>query len=48
MQKQKKKKWGDDYFPDTHPDSYFRLIKIGFNDYLKEYDPQSQADLIIK
>ncbi len=46
--KREKEKWGDDYFPDTHPDSYFRLIKIGFNDYLKEYDPKSQADLIIK
>ena len=43
-----KEKWGKDYFPDTHPDSYFRFIKIGFNDYLKNQNPKERADLVIE
>jgi uridine kinase len=43
-----KQKWGKDYFPDTHPDSYSRLIKIGFIEYLVDEKPAEQADLIIK
>jgi len=42
-----KEKWGDDYFPDTHPDSAFRLTKIGFNQYLEEFHPEKQVDLVI-
>jgi uridine kinase len=41
------KKWGKDYFPDTHPDSYSRLIKIGFIDYLMNENPIAQADFVI-
>ncbi len=46
--RREKEKWGEDYFPDTHPDSYFKYIKIGFNNYLKEQNPMEQADLVIK
>lgn len=42
------KRWGDDYFPDTHPDSYFRLTKIAFNDYIKKYKPEERADIVLK
>lgn len=46
--KREKERWGDKYFPDTHPDSYFRLVKIAFDRYYKLYKPQQRADLIIK
>ena len=41
-------KWGDKYFPDTHPDSYFRLLKIAYNNYLEKYNPCERADLIVR
>jgi uridine kinase len=40
-------KWGKDYFPDTHPDSYFNMFKIAYNDYLNKYHPRDRADLLI-
>ena len=43
-----KKRWGKDYFPETHPDSYVRLIKIAFARYEKTYNPQALADLTVK
>ncbi len=43
-----KKRWGDKYFLDTYPDSYFRLVKIAFDRYYKLYKPQQRADLVIK
>lgn len=43
-----KNKWGKDYFPESHPDSYFRLIKIAFKSYLKEQKPKKRADLVLK
>lgn len=46
--KREKERWGDKYFPDTHPDSYFRLVKIAFDRYYKLYKPQQRADLVIK
>lgn len=46
--RREKEKWGKDYFPDSHPDSYFKYIKMGFNNYLKEQNPMEQADLVIK
>jgi uridine kinase len=46
--KREKKKWGKDYFPESHPDSYFRIIKIAFQRYLKEQKPKNQADLVLK
>lgn len=46
--KREKERWGDKYFPDTHPDSYFRLVKIAFDRYYETYGPQKRADLVIK
>lgn len=46
--KREKERWGDKYFPDTHPDSYFRLVKIAFDRYYELYKPQQRADLVIK
>jgi uridine kinase len=46
--KREKERWGDKYFPDSHPDSYFRLVKIAFNRYYESYKPQQRADLVIK
>lgn len=46
--KREKERWEDKYFPDTHPDSYFRLLKIAFDRYYELYKPQQRADLVIK
>jgi uridine kinase len=43
-----KKKWGKDYFPETHPDSYFRQVTIAYKRYQKKYRPEKKADLVIK
>ncbi len=43
-----KARWGDKYMPDTHPDSYFRLIKIAYNEYLEKYQPKERADLVVE
>jgi len=45
--KREKERWGDDYFPDTHPNSAYRLTRIGFNQYLEKFNPRKQADLVI-
>lgn len=46
--KREKERWGEKYFPDTHPDSYFRLVKIAFDRYYKSYKPQHRANIVIK
>ena len=43
-----KKRWGKDYFPETHPDSYFRQVTIAFKRYQKRYRPDKKAYLIVK
>jgi uridine kinase len=43
-----KKRWGKDYFPETHPDSYFRQVTIALKRYQTKYKPNKKADLIIK
>ena len=45
--KREKEKWGKNYFPDDHPDSWFKYVKIAFGRYLKVYKPKEFADLII-
>lgn len=42
-----KKRWGKDYFPETHPDSYFRQVIIALRRYQKLYEPQGIADLVL-
>ncbi len=45
--KREKEKWGKDYFPETHPDSYLRQVIIGQKRYIKTYKPDRTADLIL-
>lgn len=45
--KREKKRWGKDYFPETHPDSYFRQAILAFKNYQKQYKPDKSSDLII-
>lgn len=45
--KREKAKWGKDYFPHDHPDSYFRLVKIAFERYSKLYNPKESADIVV-
>ena len=42
-----KKRWGKDYFPETHPNSYFRQVIIALKRYRKVYHPDKQADLVL-
>lgn len=43
-----KKRWGDKYFPEDHPDSFVRLFKIAYKRYVKQYQPKKLADFVIK
>lgn len=43
-----KAKWGDDYFPESHPDSFYRLFKIAHKRYEENYKPIEKADLVLK
>lgn len=42
-----KKRWGKDYFPETHLDSYFRQVIIALKRYQKLYKPEEIADLVL-
>ena len=42
-----KKRWGKDYFPEDHPDSYFGQVIVALKRYIKRYGPQGKADLVI-
>jgi uridine kinase len=42
-----KARWGEKYFPETHPDSYFRKAIIALKKYRKEYKPEQMADLVL-
>lgn len=44
---QEKKKWGKNYIPEDHPDSYVRDFKIAYQRYLNRYKPEQRADLVI-
>lgn len=46
--KREKERWGKDYFPETHPDSYFRAVTTGLKRYIEKYKPQEIADLVLK
>lgn len=45
--KREKKRWGKDYFPETHPDSYFRQVIFALKKYQSQYRPHKSADLVI-
>ena len=42
-----KKRWGKNYFPETHQDSYFRQVIVAFRRYQKLYKPEEVADLVL-
>lgn len=46
--KREKKRWGKDYFPETHPDSFARLFKIAHKRYRKLYKPKQNADVVMR
>ena len=45
--KLEKDRWGKDYFPETHPDSYFRQVTIGLRRNNELYKPEEIADLVL-
>lgn len=46
--KREKERWGKDYFPEDHPDSYFRQVIIALKRYIETYNPQAVADVVLK
>lgn len=44
--KREKERWGKDYFPETHPDSYFRQVIIALKRYKEMYHPEQIADAV--
>lgn len=42
-----KERFGDKYFPETHPDSFTRLFKIAFKRYEELFKPRETADYVI-
>lgn len=42
-----KARWGDKYFPETHPDSLFRKLTIALKQYRSEFKPKEKADLVL-
>lgn len=43
-----KKKWGKDYVPESHPDSWTKYYKEAYRRYVQEYKPQKNCDLVFK
>ena len=41
-----KKKWGKNFVPDNHPDSYAKAFKQAYKHYIEKYTPQEKADFI--
>ena len=46
--KREKERWGKNYFPETHPDSYFRQVTIALKRYIELHRPAETADLVLK
>lgn len=46
--RREKERWGDKYFPETHPDSYFRAVTTGLKRYMDLHKPQEIADLSLR
>ncbi len=46
--KREKERWGKDYFPETHPDSYFRQVTIALKRYIEIHKPAETADLVLR
>lgn len=46
--KREKEKWGDNYFPETHPDSYVKQVTKALKRYIQTYKPEQIADLVLQ
>lgn len=46
--KREKNKWGKDYFPETHPDSYLGQVIEALRRYSELYHPEKIADLVLQ
>lgn len=46
--KREKERWGDKYFPETHPDSFARLFKLAWQKYKDLYKPKENSDLVLE
>jgi uridine kinase len=46
--KREKEKWGREYFPENHPDSYVKQIILALERYIDKYHPEKMADLVFK
>lgn len=46
--KREREKWGENYFSEDHPDSYFKQVVIALKRYIELYHPEKIADLVVK
>lgn len=46
--KREKERWIENYFPETHPDSYFKQVTIALKRYQQEFEPEKLADLVFR
>lgn len=46
--RREKEKWGEEYFSEDHPDSYFRQVTIALKRYIHMYAPEKSADLVLQ
>ncbi|MBI4708812.1 MAG: hypothetical protein HY764_01250 [Candidatus Portnoybacteria bacterium] len=45
--KREKERWGKEYFPENHLDSYFRQVIIALRRYIDLYKPEDLANLVL-
>ena len=43
-----KKRYGEKFLPDDHPENWVRYFKKAYENYLKKHKPDKLADLVIK
>lgn len=41
-----KRKWGKNFMPDNHPNSYVMAFKQAYKHYIEKYAPQEKADFV--
>lgn len=41
-------RFGEDYLPDNHPDNWFQYYKAAYLNYVENYDPKRQVDLVFE
>lgn len=45
--KREKARWGDQYAPESRPDSFYRQFEIAYKRYQQKYKPSDIADLVL-